>query len=134
MKQLQRNFTTPEQSKRLLELGVPADSADLYCVVKNNYIALLNEDVVYSLQEQQMIKVSKTTYREELKKGEDILPCWSVGRLIEICCISMGMSGYPHTFENQVANLILMLSQAKKHMSVNFSKLDEYKYDYERRS
>jgi hypothetical protein len=33
MKKLQNNFTTPEQSKRLLELGVPADSADLYCVL-----------------------------------------------------------------------------------------------------
>ena len=30
MKQLQNNFTTPEQSKRLLELDVPADSADCY--------------------------------------------------------------------------------------------------------
>lgn len=30
MKTLQNNFTTPEQSKRLLEVGVPADSADFY--------------------------------------------------------------------------------------------------------
>lgn len=30
IKQLQNNFTTPEQSKRLLELGVPSDSADCY--------------------------------------------------------------------------------------------------------
>ena len=30
MKKLQCNFTTPEQSKRLLELGVPADSADCF--------------------------------------------------------------------------------------------------------
>ena len=29
IKKLQNNFTTPEQSKRLLELSVPADSADL---------------------------------------------------------------------------------------------------------
>ena len=29
MKQLQNNFTTPEQSKRLLELGVHEDSADM---------------------------------------------------------------------------------------------------------
>lgn len=29
IKRLQNNFTTPEQSKRLLKLGVPADSADL---------------------------------------------------------------------------------------------------------
>ena len=30
MKNLQNNFTIPAQSKRLLELGVPADSADYY--------------------------------------------------------------------------------------------------------
>lgn len=95
MKKLQNNFTTPEQSKLLLELGVPADSADLYCVVKNNYTALLEDGVVYSLQEQNMIKVSKTAYRKELKIGEDILPCWSVGRLIEIhlkCCTTLNQN------------------------------------------
>lgn len=27
---LQRNFTTPEQSKHLLDLGLPEDSADCY--------------------------------------------------------------------------------------------------------
>ena len=37
MKQLQNNFTTPEQSKRLLELGVPADSADMFY---NKYMSL----------------------------------------------------------------------------------------------
>ena len=30
IKKLQNGFTTPEQSKRLLELGVPVDSADCY--------------------------------------------------------------------------------------------------------
>ena len=30
MKTLQNNFTTPEQSKKLLELGVPIDSADMF--------------------------------------------------------------------------------------------------------
>lgn len=30
IKKLQNNYTTPKQSKRLLELGVPADSADCY--------------------------------------------------------------------------------------------------------
>ena len=60
MSKLQNNFTTPEQSKRLLELGVPAWTADCYytefgkIVIKN--IAL---DTLYP-------------------------SCWSVGRLIEI--------------------------------------------------
>ena len=57
MKKLQSNFTTPEQSKRLLELGVPADSADLF---------------YHSLKE---------TADEE---GLIVIPCWSVGRLIEV--------------------------------------------------
>ena len=60
MKKLQNNFTTPEQSKRLLELGVPAWTADCF----------------YS--ESGKIEIKNTAL--------DILytPCWSVGRLIEI--------------------------------------------------
>jgi hypothetical protein len=68
MKKLQNNFTTPEQSKRLLELGVPAASADCYY------------DQYRILQ-----------YRTIDDYGYDFfglnfrfIPCWSVGRLIEI--------------------------------------------------
>lgn len=69
MKTLQNNFTTQEQSKRLLELGVPADSADCYysCAdKKNTYI--LNSDEIDS----------------NLFARDGFIPCWSVGRLIEI--------------------------------------------------
>lgn len=71
MKQLQNNFTTLEQSKRLLELGVPADSADMYYkhIMLTPYI--LSDGVLFSVY----------------SKVEDIIPCWSVGRLIEICNI-----------------------------------------------
>ena len=60
MIKLQNNFTTPEQSKWLLELGLPADSADCY------------------FTESGKIEIKNTAF--------DILytPCWSVGRLIEI--------------------------------------------------
>ena len=65
MKKLQSNFTTPEQSKRLLELGVPADSADMRYVTKFDIAPCVN------------IGFFGTNY--------DIsTPCWSVGRLIEI--------------------------------------------------
>ena len=67
-KKLQNNFTTPEQSKRLLELGVPANSADCYY----DQYQILN-------------------FRNELDYGYDFFglnfrftPCWSVGRLMEI--------------------------------------------------
>ena len=77
IKKLQNNFTTPEQSKRLLELGLPADSADCY----------LNGDSV--------IVLNGRTFQENYDEDLDLaklnlmefphyLPCWSVGRLIEI--------------------------------------------------
>lgn len=65
---LQNNFTTVEQSKRLLEIGLPTNSADCY------------------FTESGKIEIKNTAF--------DILytPCWSVGRLIEICdiCILAG--------------------------------------------
>lgn len=78
MKKLQNNFTTPEQSKRLLELGVPADSANLFyskfeCETFENRPTLCY-DKKYS---------DIVPYGYE----KDYLPCWSVGRLIEIAKI-----------------------------------------------
>ena len=55
MRQLKNNFTTPEQSKRLLEIGVPTWTADCYyneygkMEIKNTAL-----DILYT-------------------------PCWSVG-------------------------------------------------------
>lgn len=66
MIQFQNNFTTPEQSKRLLELGVPADSAD--CIISTEIsVIVIPNGVTYS----------------EYSFSTDT-PCWSVGRLIEI--------------------------------------------------
>lgn len=69
IKKLQHGFTNPEQSKRLLELGVPADSADMY--YKHTMLSpyLFSNGVPFSVY----------------SKVEDIIPCWSVGRLFEIC-------------------------------------------------
>ena len=76
MKKLQNNFTTPDQSKRLLELGVPADSADCYLLRTHTkgdtFIVEVLHDELYS-------KHDKFTNLLEY------LPCWSVARLIEIC-------------------------------------------------
>ena len=61
MTALQNNFTTPEQSKRLMELGVPKWTADCYYEVFPEGI--------------------------RVKPSEFFVPsnpCWSVGRLIEI--------------------------------------------------
>ena len=67
MKTLQSNYTPPEQSKRLLELGVPANSADCY------YTA-------YGIISVIMPNINDTSFICEV----GCTPCWSVGKLIEV--------------------------------------------------
>ena len=68
MKTLKNNFTTPEQSKRLLEIGVPADSADCYY------------DHYKNLEVRTYSKLENTFFDTYTR----FTPCWTVGRLIEI--------------------------------------------------
>ena len=67
---LQKDYTTPEQSKRLLELGVPKWTANFKhpCIPTSKGDLVLSTDIVVSCQE---------IY-------EDEIPLWSTGRLIEI--------------------------------------------------
>ena len=77
MTELYNNFTTPEQSKKLLELGVPAWSADCYY--------LWDETVPKWLNGYKSKRDTKTTLFED----EHIVPCGTTGRLMEIyklCC------------------------------------------------
>lgn len=70
MIQFQQDFTTPEQSKRLLELGVPADSANLGGI----------EDIMHG-----GVEILAVPYSQWCKGYENIsTPIWSVGRLMEI--------------------------------------------------
>ena len=66
MKTLQSNFTTPEQSKRLLELGLPSWTAD--CFYKLD---------LYSFK-------IEICFTKEDSLICEYIPRWSVGRLIEI--------------------------------------------------
>ena len=66
MKTLQNDLTTIEQSKRLLELGVPKNSANHY-YGKDGKLHYIDGTIPYSL----LWETGCT-------------PCWSVGRLIEI--------------------------------------------------
>ena len=78
MKKLQNDFTTPEQSKRLLELGVPEDSAN-YCYE----CSLIGGEKYYARE-----LLDDTTFSKYKRAYDspcvDIIPCWSVGRLNEI--------------------------------------------------
>lgn len=110
-KNLQNNFTTPEQSKRLLELGVPAWTADCY------------------YRESGKIEI-KNTALDELYPA-----CWSVGRLIEIC-LSVFETHYcaPKAIKITTASLygagliedcVRKLEELHESYIVDFSKLEE---------
>lgn len=113
MKQLQNNFTTPEQSKRLLELGVPADSADCY----------------YRDFSSSRVRLIPNVREMDDNFGIDtnfLIPCWSVGRLIEIYIIARDVdTAYLPMKRNEdmVESLIRLYKEKVK--DLNFSKLEE---------
>lgn len=110
MKKLQNNFTTPEQSKRLLEIGVPADSADLYY---QDYGSI--PMVVWTL-----------TQPRDLRRGF-LKPCWSVGRLIEIFskCYTGAKCYYSSRNLHKTEFWIERFDRLSKIGFIDFSKLEE---------
>lgn len=111
IKKLQNNYTTPEQSKRLLELGVPADSADCFYEVNSTRPILLPADA------------SLDTF---FVNNSDYIPCWSVGRLIEIYVIARGVdtSYLPiERGEDMVKYLVRLYEEKVK--DLEFSKLED---------
>lgn len=115
MKKLQQNFTTPEQSKRLLELGLPADSADCY----HNRIA-----------EKPYILSMPYSYCNWDDKDNPPLPCWSVGRLIEIfeICTPYVFTGFYNYIGTNIEVMIKIYESVICHPVENlidFSKLEE---------
>lgn len=119
MKQLQNNFTTVEQSKRLLELGVPVNSADCY------YNSIYCE-----------CRFSQKP--DDFFEKYDVTPCWSVGRLMEIAHICSGsnlsykeeaeeLSRFKeaHKCETIIEAIIMCIEDAHSVGGIDFSKLEE---------
>ena len=124
MKNLQDNFTTPEQSKRLLELGVPADSADLYYHPKYRR----NEKGAGYWSKPRILEDGHTLgYEQSYSAYYDLLPCWSVGRLIEIYEICVG-ERFERRIEKSTLKLIPLMDdvlfQIKEHTRMLYRRLD----------
>ena len=112
---LQNNFTTPEQSKRLLELGVPANSADCY------YDLMAEEDTPYWRHEKENVNLFSFSF---------IKPCWSVGRLIEIyeACTDNNCVWFDYKSDsmNLIERIIHDIISAKESINgIDFSKLEK---------
>ena len=120
MKKLQNNFTTPEQSPRRLELGVPADSAD--CVLRR-----ILSDCWYA--EYWVIDVFNFIGIVH----DDYMPCWSIGRLIEIMGIcyefELPSQGAIQVYKTDIINgsvVNVLISDIERFISkIDFSKLED---------
>ncbi len=117
MSKLQNYFTTFEQSKRLLELGVPADSADCYYARGfNTHTQNWNYDSFPTIIVEEMFEMEPTD-----------IPCWSVGRLMEIYTICYDPDYIEFdTFADGTSFLRQILDRFENCIdSMDFSKLEE---------
>lgn len=114
MKKLQKNYTTPEQSKRLLELGVPAWTADCY------YYDMFDKHIKVSYID------ADRDYKWDLESEYSPKPCWSVARLIEIyhICVSRGFS-FHVCFPNLMNEIMYKLGEANCNGWLDLKKLEE---------
>lgn len=112
MKKLQNDFTTPEQSKRLLELGVPRWTANEYRDEKgyrHTLEGILDVELFF-------------------QNFPDYLPCWSVGRLMEIYDICVeNTESWPVVKQDisYLINTIVAIDYAVKENRIDFSELEE---------
>lgn len=125
MKTPQNNFTTPEQSKRLLELGVPADSADCYFFIDGNKYNGVPRPFFLFPRTYEYIQDFNSAY------GDKIFPCWSVGRLLEIYLRCADRECFSHneiTFDYDepiLAQVYELFVVAAGLNELDFSKLEE---------
>ena len=124
MGKLRRNFTNSEQSRLLLKLGVPEWTADLYFYeegfINNNDepSGVIPYDEVY---EDNSKEAMFSSYLE--------LPCWSVGRLIEIdrICSTLPDEEYMFPFwkdqEDNVEWAIRVLESGIRAGNIDFQNL-----------
>ena len=116
MIKLQNNFTTPEQSTRLLELGVPAWTADFY-EFKNDGIINTEAGILGICD----IPLDL----------DNAIYCWSVGRLIEIMKICSDLDtvlGYQIAYNTKHKTSLLHIVIQIIEDCINefdFSKLEE---------
>lgn len=122
MKQLQNNFTTPEQSKRLLDLGVPADSADCYYTQEEIEGNMYWFDLLIKRDYQPNTSLHASTI------WSDRLPAWSVGRLMEIydICSKYDEADWPDHDDITCDYIVFVVRCIESNKGVlDFSKLED---------
>lgn len=122
MKDSQLNYTTPEQSKRLLELGVPAGSADCYYTQEEIEGNMYWFDLHVKREYQPHTSLHASTIWGE------ILPCWSVGQLMEIFETCTGLVWQNEVIDGYTKIDILLedFEDNENKYHFDFSKLEDF--------
>lgn len=127
MIELKPLFTTQEQSKTLLELGVPRDTADFKYVPHRTFNFYFLADPADGLDDSEVFYPNEPTFNGTGVREEDI-PCWSIGRLFQIlsicydhprCTYVLDMSMFP-----DMESMIGDIEYNVKNGMVDFSKLN----------
>ena len=127
MIELKPLFTTQEQSKTLLELGVPRDTADFKYVPQRTFNSYFLADPADGLDDSKVFYPTTPTFNETGVREWDI-PCWSIGRLFQIlsicydhprCTYVLDMSMFP-----DMESMIGDIEYNVKNGMVDFSKLN----------
>lgn len=112
IKKLQNNYTTLKQSKRLLELGLPADSADCY----------------YDSWKQIQLRQLADLHNDFFDVYKHYTPCWSVGQLMEIfelCNLYELHKFATRDWSVNIKKLMRDYEVAAEENMLDFSKLEE---------
>ena len=118
MEKLKNNFTTQEQSLIMLDLGAPVKSADCYYMIINGKIDNQLE-VIHDLD----------AFLDSNEYLKDYFPCWSVGRLMEICKICEPKKDYEQLCEELQYSqnyCVVIISHIIANLPIiDFSKLED---------
>lgn len=118
MKKLQNDFTTIDQSDKLIALGLSEGSADCYhcyqvaCSGHPDYVYVRQSD--FDLEDDAIFRLNA-----------NLTPCWSAGRLINIfeCC-----TGVKYNHNSDMSLIDDIFSKIQSFINANifdFSKLEE---------
>lgn len=120
---MEKNFTTIEQSKKLLELGIPANSADCYWEQCSDS---LTGDWEYKcfVGKSSAIKNNLFSFRNGYT-----VPCWSLGNLIKIymsCIGSIFLDSSRFVEKESLVDVIISIFEQKiQENQFNFTKLEK---------
>ena len=144
------NYTTIEQSKHLIDLGLPKESADMYyklqykdvcagaytgldeCPKEGTYyldeplLRHTNPSGTYTIENGERIDLSGV--KDKLKKTD--IPCWTVGQLIKIYLICNPYESddnliFMLTSGVEVPNLCHFIITHLEYIKPNFDKVNE---------